>query len=56
MLIEGGCMGVRRCLKEDLKRIARATGATLALTLADLEGEESFDASLLGTYCPFALS
>ena len=42
-------MAVRRCKKEDLKRIARATGATVVVSLANLEGEESFDASLLGT-------
>ena len=62
-------MAVRRCKKEDLKRIAKATGgwscdlhcpirsfnapvllppATLSLTLANLEGEESFDPSMLG--------
>lgn len=46
--VEAGAMGVRRCKKADLKRIARATGATMALTLANLEGEESFDASMLG--------
>ena len=62
-------MAVRRCKKEDLKRIARATGgmqtrmqsslivqsnllnylATTMVSLANLEGEESFEASLLGT-------
>lgn len=42
-------MAVRRCKKEDLKRVARATGATLVVSLANLEGEESFDPSLLGT-------
>ena len=42
-------MAVRRCKKEDLKRIARATGATVVVSLANLEGEESFDSSLLGT-------
>lgn len=47
--VEAGAMAVRRCKKEDLKRIARATGATLVVSLANLEGEESFDASLLGT-------
>lgn len=41
-------MGVRRVLKRDLKRVAKATGATLCSTLANLEGEESFDASMLG--------
>ena len=46
--VEAGAMAVRRCKKEDLKRIARCTGATLVLSLANLEGEESFDASMLG--------
>jgi T-complex protein 1 subunit alpha len=46
--VEKGAMGVRRVRKEDLKRIAKATGATLILNLANLEGEESFDASYLG--------
>lgn len=41
-------MAVRRCKKADLKRIAKATGATFLMTLANLEGEESFDASMLG--------
>ena len=41
-------MAVRRCKKEDLKRIARATGATLVSSLANLEGEETFESSLLG--------
>ena len=63
-------MAVRRCKKEDLKRIAKATGgwscdlycpirllhlmfmyvpsATLSLTLANLEGEETFDPNMLG--------
>lgn len=47
--VEAGAMAVRRCKKEDLKRIARATGGTVVVSLANLEGEESFDASLLGT-------
>ena len=46
--VEGGAMGVRRVKKIDLKRIARATGGTVCLSLANLEGEESFDASMLG--------
>ena len=29
--VETGCMGVRRCKKEDLKRIARATGGQTKL-------------------------
>lgn len=46
--VEKGCMGVRRCKKEDLVRIAKATGGTLISTLANLEGEESFDPAYLG--------
>lgn len=41
-------MAVRRVKKIDLKRIARATGGTVCLSLANLEGDESFDASLVG--------
>mmetsp|Transcript_9194 Transcript_9194/g.11102 ORF Transcript_9194/g.11102 Transcript_9194/m.11102 type:complete len:555 (-) Transcript_9194:3146-4810(-) len=46
--VEAGVMGVRRCKKEDLRRIARATGATLVSDLANLEGEETFESSYLG--------
>lgn len=46
--VEARAMAIRRCKKQDLKRIARATGATMILTLTNLEGEESFDASMLG--------
>ncbi|EFX05680.1 t-complex protein alpha [Grosmannia clavigera kw1407] len=46
--IERGAMAVRRCKKEDLRRIARATGATLLSTLSDLNGDERFEASYLG--------
>lgn len=46
--VEAGAVAVRRCKKSDLKRIAKATGATFLSTLCNLEGEESFDASYLG--------
>lgn len=46
--IEAGVMGVRRCNKEDLRRIARATGATMISTLSNLDGDEVFEASYLG--------
>lgn len=49
IVVEAGAMAVRRCKKEDLKRIAKATGGTVLLTLANLEGDESFDTSSLGT-------
>eukprot|EP01113_Clastostelium_recurvatum_P014113 TRINITY_DN1763_c0_g1_i1.p1 TRINITY_DN1763_c0_g1~~TRINITY_DN1763_c0_g1_i1.p1 ORF type:complete len:545 (+),score=156.24 TRINITY_DN1763_c0_g1_i1:646-2280(+) len=47
--VEAGAMAIRRCKKEDLKRIAKATGGTVLGTLANLEGDESFDSSNLGT-------
>merc|ERR1712096_218058 len=46
--VEAGAMAVRRCKKVDLKRIAKATGATFCTSLANLEGEETFEASFLG--------
>lgn len=47
--VEAGAMAVRRCKKNDLKRIAKGTGATLTASLATLDGDEQFEASLLGT-------
>jgi len=46
--VEAGAMAVRRCKKADLKRIAKATGATFVTSLANIEGEESFETSFLG--------
>ncbi|KAK1139748.1 chaperonin-containing T-complex alpha subunit Cct1 [Aspergillus melleus] len=46
--VEKGAMAVRRCKKEDLRRIAKATGATLVSSLSDLNGDEKFEASNLG--------
>ncbi|KAL1464470.1 hypothetical protein WDU94_004116, partial [Cyamophila willieti] len=46
--VEAGAMAVRRVKKQDLKRIAKATGATFLTSLSNLEGEESFEASYLG--------
>jgi T-complex protein 1 subunit alpha len=46
--VEANCIAVRRCKKEDLRRIAKLTGGTLMITLADMEGNETFDASMLG--------
>uniref|UniRef100_A0A7S1IE80 T-complex protein 1 subunit alpha n=1 Tax=Eutreptiella gymnastica TaxID=73025 RepID=A0A7S1IE80_9EUGL len=50
-MVEAGVIGVRRCKKDDLKRIAKATGGTILVSLASIEqdGEETFDASNLGT-------
>jgi len=46
--VEAGAMAVRRCKKVDLKRIAKATGAAFCTSLANLEGEESFEVSMTG--------
>ncbi|KAF8380513.1 hypothetical protein HHK36_028000 [Tetracentron sinense] len=63
--VEAGSIAVRRARKEDLRHVAKATGATVASlsilvilcleiddpqvsTFADMEGEETFDSSLLG--------
>lgn len=46
--VEAGAMAVRRCKKVDLKRIAKATGAQFIASLANLEGEESFETAFLG--------
>lgn len=46
--VEAGAMGVRRVKKVDLKRIAKATGATFLTSLSNMEGEETFDANMVG--------
>merc|ERR1712013_727850 len=48
VILTTGGMAVRRCKRQDLKRIAKATGATFVTSLANIEGEESFEATLLG--------
>merc|ERR1711934_167913 len=48
-LVEAGVLGVRRCLKADLKRIAKATGGRLVEPLATLEGDEAIDPDCLGS-------
>jgi len=46
--VEAGALAVRRVPKDDLKRIAKLTGAQVVLTLADMEGNETFDPAALG--------
>ncbi|KAG6508414.1 hypothetical protein ZIOFF_033788 [Zingiber officinale] len=46
--VEAGAISVRRVRKEDLRHVAKATGATVVTTFADMEGEETFDATYLG--------
>ncbi|KAH0943330.1 hypothetical protein HID58_002967 [Brassica napus] len=47
--VEAGAIAVRRVRKEDMRHVAKATGATLVTTFADMEGEETFDPAHLGT-------
>jgi T-complex protein 1 subunit alpha len=47
--IEAGAMAVRRCKKEDLRRIAKSTGGSVVTAIANLEGEEVFDPAALGS-------
>uniref|UniRef100_A0A7S3FLI6 T-complex protein 1 subunit alpha n=1 Tax=Haptolina ericina TaxID=156174 RepID=A0A7S3FLI6_9EUKA len=47
--VDNGALAVRRVKKEDLRRVAKLTGGTMMITFADMEGNESFDASMLGT-------
>ena len=47
--VEANAIALRRCKKEDLRRIAKLTGGTLMITLADMEGDESFGPEMLGT-------
>lgn len=46
--VEKGCIAIRRVGKADMRRIAAASGATITLSMADLEGEEKFDPNWLG--------
>lgn len=49
---EAGIMAVRRVAKSDLRKIARATGATIVSNFTDTEneeGKESFESSNLGS-------
>merc|ERR1711871_1569438 len=47
--VEAGALAVRRCKKDDLRRIAKLTGATLMITFADMDGNETFSPEHLGT-------
>lgn len=46
--VEAKAIALRRVSKEDMRHVAKATGATQIITFADMEGGETFDASLLG--------
>ena len=47
--VEAGVIAIRRVKKSDLRRIARSTGAKVVISLADMEGNEVFDAENLGS-------
>ncbi|KAL4428049.1 hypothetical protein ABPG75_002138 [Micractinium tetrahymenae] len=47
--VEAGAIAARRVPKDDLRRVAKATGASIVMTLADMEGNETFDPANLGS-------
>ena len=47
-LVSKGVMGLRRLDPKDMKRLAKATGATIVKTFANNDGTESFGEELLG--------
>lgn len=47
--VEAGVIAIRRVKKSDLRRIANNSGAKVVVSLADFEGNESFDAECLGS-------
>jgi len=46
--VEAGIIAARRVDREDLKRLAKATGGKLVVTMADMDGNETFDLDCLG--------
>lgn len=46
--VESGIICARRCNREDLKRLAKATGGRVVTTMADMDGNEAFDRDCLG--------
>ncbi|KAJ1949724.1 chaperonin-containing T-complex alpha subunit Cct1 [Linderina pennispora] len=49
MFAEAGAITVTRVPKDDARRIAKGTGAQIITTLANLDGDESFEPSTIGT-------
>jgi len=48
-LIENGVMGIRRVDKNDMRKIAKLTGAEIVGNIVDEEGNETFSPDHLGT-------
>jgi len=46
--VAAGAIAVRRCSRQDLKHIAKCTGATLIVTLTDTDGADALDEKSLG--------
>ena len=46
--VENGCIALRRVDKDDMRRIARASGGKIVLSMANDEGEENFDPANIG--------
>ncbi|KAF1744940.1 hypothetical protein MXB_4097 [Myxobolus squamalis] len=46
--VEAKAMAVRRITKADMRCIAESTGATICLSLSNMDGEEAFDPAYLG--------
>lgn len=47
--VEAGIICARRCSKDDLRRLAKATGGKVVVTMADMDGNETFDPECLGS-------
>jgi T-complex protein 1 subunit alpha len=47
--VENKCLAVRRVPKDDLRRIAKASGASMLLSLTDENGEDSIKPDQLGS-------
>jgi len=48
-LVQAGALGVRRVDGADIKRIAKCTGASVQITMGDMDGDEAFSVDDLGT-------
>mmetsp|Transcript_31593 Transcript_31593/g.74145 ORF Transcript_31593/g.74145 Transcript_31593/m.74145 type:complete len:244 (+) Transcript_31593:128-859(+) len=47
--VEKSAIAVRRVAKDDMRRLCKATGGSLVLSMATMEGEEVFDTATLGS-------
>jgi len=47
-LVDAGVLAARRVSKQDMRRLAKCTGGQPLLTMANIDGDESFDEACLG--------